>query len=51
MPTPFPNMKDVVCKVLEHTDMSDKRAAKLDQDDFLLLLSSFNSAGVHFSAS
>ena len=51
VPTPFPNMKDVVCGVLERTDMSEKRAAKLDQDDFLLLLSSFNSAGVHFAAS
>jgi len=51
LPDPFPNMKEVVCGVLDRTAMSDKRSAKLDQDDFLLLLSSFNAAGVHFSAS
>lgn len=28
---------------------ADRRAAKMDQDDFLRLLAAFNVAGIHFS--
>ena len=35
--------------VLESCQLNDKRSAKLDQDDFLLLLSSFNAVGIHFT--
>lgn len=31
--------------------MGDKRASKLEQDDFLRLLATFNAAGFHFTAS
>ena len=44
-----PAFKDRVLAVLTSRDMSDKRAAKLSQDDFLALLAAFNSANIHFS--
>ncbi|KAK9834115.1 hypothetical protein WJX84_012384 [Apatococcus fuscideae] len=44
-----PAFKDHVLAVLTSRDMSDKRAAKLSQDDFLALLAAFNSANIHFS--
>ena len=50
LPDPVPNIKDVVCRVLDETEMATKRSFKLDQDDFLTLLTAFNAAGVHFSA-
>jgi hypothetical protein len=36
VPDPFPNIKDVIVQCLERTNFNDKRAAKLDLDDFLL---------------
>ena len=39
----------VVTEVLESTGYAEQRAAKMDGDDFLLLLSKFNEAGLHFS--
>jgi len=36
-------------EVLMSTGFSEQRAAKMDIDDFLLLLSKFNEAGLHFS--
>ena len=43
------DMKQVILGVLESGDFSDKRASKMDQDDFLALLAAFNQANVHFS--
>ena len=34
---------------LEGSEYSEKRSAKLSQDDFLQLLSVFNAAGIHFA--
>lgn len=31
------------------TGFAEQRSAKMDIDDFLLLLSKFNEAGLHFS--
>jgi 18S rRNA (adenine1779-N6/adenine1780-N6)-dimethyltransferase len=42
------NMKEKVEKLLIDSDYSDKRANKLDMDDFLKLLAVFNAAGLHF---
>ena len=39
----------VVTEVLDSTGYAEQRAAKMDGDDFLLLLSKFNEAGLHFS--
>jgi 18S rRNA (adenine1779-N6/adenine1780-N6)-dimethyltransferase len=36
-------------RVLGHTDLADKRAGKLDENDFLRLLYAFNQEGIHFS--
>ena len=41
--------KAQVMGVLDSIDYSDKRTAKLSQDDFLQLLSAFNTAGIHFA--
>ena len=41
--------KSQVMGVLDSIDYSDKRTAKLSQDDFLQLLSAFNTAGIHFA--
>ncbi|KAI9482978.1 MAG: dimethyladenosine transferase [Benjaminiella poitrasii] len=43
------DMKSKVVNVLESVNMSDKRAAKCDLDDFLNLLLAFNTANIHFS--
>ena len=40
--------KAKVLKVLEGVGMADKRAAKLGQNDFLMLLAAFNAEGIHF---
>lgn len=42
-------MKELVEQVLTETGFSDKRAAKMDIDDFLCLLAAFNTRGVHFT--
>ena len=34
----------------DKTDRKDKRAAKMDLDDFLALLVAFNEKGLHFSS-
>ena len=49
IPDPFPDMKDTVQEVLTELEFLDKRAAKMDQDDFLRLLAAFNAKGIHFS--
>lgn len=41
--------KEQVLEVLQRHGFSEKRAAKLGQDDFLALLAAFNAAGIHFS--
>ena len=41
--------KAKVLAVLSDSDYSEKRSAKLSQDDFLKLLSCFNAAGIHFA--
>ena len=45
-----PPMKELVDGVLNELGLSSSRAAKLDVDDFLVLLEAFNKAGVHFSS-
>lgn len=42
-------LKERVQEVLRQKDFASMRAAKLSQDDFLLLLSLFNQAGFHFA--
>ena len=42
-------LKERVQAVLRQKDFGSLRAAKLSQDDFLLLLSLFNQAGFHFA--
>ncbi|KAF9953833.1 Dimethyladenosine transferase [Mortierella alpina] len=42
------DMKAKVQAVLIKTGTADERAAKMDQDDFLKLLSAFNEEGIHF---
>lgn len=42
-------MKTIVEEILNETGYSDKRAAKMDIDDFLCLLAAFNTKGIHFS--
>lgn len=42
-------IKDLVESVLDETDYADKRAAKMDGDDFLCLLAAFNTKGIHFT--
>lgn len=49
LPDPLPDMEEVVTGVLAACGLSDARAAKLDLDDFLMLLAEFNKAGIHFS--
>lgn len=38
-----------VLAVLADSEYSEKRSAKLSQDDFFQLLSVFNAAGIHFA--
>jgi len=49
VPSPFPNVKEVVEKVLTEENYADKRAARMDIDDFLCLLAAFNNHGIHFA--
>lgn len=39
---------DIVQGILERPEWKDKRASKLDLDDFLSLLADFNNVGIHF---
>jgi len=48
-PAPSDQVKEVVLKILDQTGLGDKRSAKLEQDDFLKLLATFNQAGFHFT--
>ena len=49
VPVPFPNVKEIVEKVLTEENYADKRAARMDIDDFLCLLAAFNKHGIHFA--
>lgn len=42
-------VKKKVEKVLEETEMADKRPTKCDEADFLKLLYAFNQEGIHFN--
>ena len=44
------HVKTLVQTILEHDRFKDKRAAKMDIDDFLALLAAFNDVGLHFSS-
>lgn len=48
IPEPF-DIKKAIDKVLEKAGFAETRAAKMDIDDFLKLLVTFNEAGLHFS--
>ena len=39
-----------VLEVLQRHGFSERRAAKMSQDDFLGLLAAFNQAGIHFTS-
>uniref|UniRef100_K3X2X6 rRNA adenine N(6)-methyltransferase n=1 Tax=Globisporangium ultimum (strain ATCC 200006 / CBS 805.95 / DAOM BR144) TaxID=431595 RepID=K3X2X6_GLOUD len=43
------DIRTVVEEVLKIEDFGEKRAAKMDQDDFLALLERFNARNIHFS--
>ena len=47
-PTDVKPVQEVVESILEQERWKGQRASKLDLDDFLQLLSEFNSAGIHF---
>lgn len=49
LPDPLPDMKKLVEEVVALPQFQDKRAAKMDLDDFLALLSEFNARGIHFA--
>lgn len=42
-------VQDLIEEILRKECWKDKRASKLDLDEFLQLLSEFNEAGIHFS--
>mmetsp|Transcript_296 Transcript_296/g.538 ORF Transcript_296/g.538 Transcript_296/m.538 type:complete len:179 (-) Transcript_296:128-664(-) len=42
-------IKQLIEEILNETGYSDKRAARMDIDDFLCLLAAFNSKGIHFT--
>lgn len=44
------SVKDEINKILTSLDMNDTRASKMDQDDFLKLLSAFIDAGFRFTS-
>lgn len=48
---PIEDMKHAVMELLDRLELGDKRASKLDVDDFLVLLEAFHSMGVHFAGS
>lgn len=43
------DVKTLIMQVLESVEMAEKRASKMDLDDFLALLNAFHEAGVHFA--
>eukprot|EP01048_Picozoa_sp_COSAG05_P001405 COSAG05_NODE_47_length_24712_cov_26.673844_21_plen_46_part_00 len=45
----MPNIKTLVEEALEASGMGAQRPLKMTQDDFIRLLSEFNSRGVHFA--
>lgn len=49
VPEPMPDIKELVEEVLNQDGFSEQRAAKMDINDFLALLSAFNAKGIHFS--
>ena len=49
VPDPLPDIKSIVEEVLSSEDYGEKRAAKMDTNDFLCLLAAFNERGIHFS--
>ena len=49
IPEPLPDMKAMVEEVLTKEEYGDKRAAKMDLNDFLCLLAAFNEKGIHFT--
>lgn len=49
LPDPLPDLKSMVEEVLESENCSDRRAAQMDIDDILSLLSAFNAKDIHFS--
>jgi 18S rRNA (adenine1779-N6/adenine1780-N6)-dimethyltransferase len=49
LPEPMPDIKAVVEEVVGLEQFKDKRAAKMDLDDFLALLAEFNSRSIHFA--
>ena len=48
--TTIADVKSIVETILEADQFKDKRAAKMDIDDFLALLAAFNNAGLHFAS-
>jgi 18S rRNA (adenine1779-N6/adenine1780-N6)-dimethyltransferase len=49
MPDPLPDMKLLVEEVLNAENCSEKRAAQMDINDILSLLSAFNEKDIHFT--
>eukprot|EP01100_Stratorugosa_tubuloviscum_P002147 TRINITY_DN148_c2_g1_i2.p1 TRINITY_DN148_c2_g1~~TRINITY_DN148_c2_g1_i2.p1 ORF type:complete len:320 (+),score=118.83 TRINITY_DN148_c2_g1_i2:72-1031(+) len=49
LPDPLPNIKDVVCQVLDQNNFAEQRSRKLSIDEFLRLLNCFNEAGIRFA--
>ncbi|XP_022211673.1 probable dimethyladenosine transferase [Drosophila obscura] len=43
------NMQEKVIRILEELDMATSRARSMDIDDFMRLLLTFNSEGIHFN--
>jgi len=43
------DFKSLIDEALEESEQADKRARQMDMDDFMKLLKSFNSRGVHFA--
>lgn len=43
------SVKELINEVLESVGMKEKRASKMDLDDFLKLLHAFHKVGVHFA--
>jgi len=48
-PDPFPDVKQILTEVLSMEEFKGKRAANMDIDDFLALLTAFNEKGLHFA--
>jgi 18S rRNA (adenine1779-N6/adenine1780-N6)-dimethyltransferase len=40
--------KDKIMSILRDSGFEEARSAKLTQEDFMLLLAAFNTAGIHF---